>query len=105
MFFGVPGGGRSKVTKSIPANVVAVGAPCKPIREVTLADRTTYPYHESLKRRNLPFIGQIRAIKTYYCKNRTKNKNKKDSLRAVFFMQENKLFLIIFRITAPAFPA
>lgn len=38
------------------------------------------------------FIGQNRATKAYYCKNRTKNKNKKDSPRAVFFMQENKLF-------------
>lgn len=50
------------------------------------------------------FIGQNSAIKTYYCKKRTKNKNKKDSLRAVFFMQENNLYLIRFRITAPAFP-
>lgn len=48
------------------------------------------------------FIGQNSAIKTYYCKKRTKNKNKKDSLRAAFFMQENNLFLIRFRITVPA---
>gem|GEM_PF-7019865 len=33
------------------------------------------------------FIGQNSAIKTYYCKKRTKNKNKKDSPQAVFFMQ------------------
>lgn len=31
-------------------NAVAVGVPCKPIREITSSDRTTYPYHESLKR-------------------------------------------------------
>jgi len=92
------------VTKSIPANIVAVGAPCKPIREVTPADRKTYPYHESLKRRNLLFIGQKHSVKHIIAKNMTKNKNNKDSLRAVFFMQENKLFLTRFRITVPAFP-
>jgi len=43
-------GAGSVVTKSIPANAVAVGVPCKPIREITSSDRTTYPYHESLKR-------------------------------------------------------
>ena len=31
-------------------NAVAVGVPCKPIREITSSDRTTYPYYESLKR-------------------------------------------------------
>lgn len=31
-------------------NAVAVGVPCKPIREITSSGRTTYPYHESLKR-------------------------------------------------------
>ena len=50
------------------------------------------------------FIGQNSAIKTYYCKKRTKNKNKKDSLRAAFFMQGNKLYLTRFRITVPAIP-
>lgn len=43
-------GAGSVVTKSIPANVVAVGVPCKPIREITSSDKETYPYHESLKR-------------------------------------------------------
>ena len=43
-------GASSVVTKSIPANVVAVGVPCKPIREITSSDKETYPYHESLKR-------------------------------------------------------
>ena len=33
------------------------------------------------------FIVQNRAIKTYYFENMTKIKNKKDSPRAVFFMQ------------------
>ncbi len=33
------------------------------------------------------FIVQNRAIKTYYCENKTKIKNKKDSPQAVFFMQ------------------
>ena len=51
------------------------------------------------------FIGQNHAIKAYNHENRTKNKNKKDSPRAVFFMQENKLFLTRFRITVPAFLA
>lgn len=69
-------------------------------------DRETQWFFKSLKRRNLLFIVQNCAIKAYYCENRTKNKNKKDSPRAVFFMQENKLFLTsLFRITAPAFPA
>lgn len=31
-------GGGSVVTKDIPANVIAVGNPCKPIREITEAD-------------------------------------------------------------------
>lgn len=53
----------------------------------------------------MQFICKNRAIKTDYCENRTNNKNKKDSLRAVFFMKENKLFLTRFRITVPAFPA
>lgn len=51
------------------------------------------------------FIGQNHAIKAYYSKNKTKNKNKKDSPWAVFFMQGKEMFLTGFRITAPAFPA
>ncbi len=31
-------GGGSVVTKDIPANMIAVGNPCKPIREITEAD-------------------------------------------------------------------
>ena len=36
-------GAGSVVTKDIPANVVAVGVPCRVLREITEADRTTYP--------------------------------------------------------------
>lgn len=39
-------GAGSVVTKSIPANVVAVGVPCRVQREISQADRTRYPiYH------------------------------------------------------------
>lgn len=68
-------------------------------------DRETQWFFKSLKRRNLLFIGQKHSVKHIIAKNMTKNKNKKDSPRAVFFMQENKLFLTRFRITVPAFPA
>lgn len=69
-------------------------------------DRETQWFFKSLKRRNLLFIGQKHSVKHIIAKNMTKNKNNKDSLRAVFFMQENKLFLTsLFRITVPAFPA
>lgn len=38
-------GSGSVVTKSIPANVVAAGVPCRVIREITEADKTGYqPY-------------------------------------------------------------
>lgn len=38
-------GSGSVVTKSIPANVIAAGVPCKVIREITAADKTGYaPY-------------------------------------------------------------
>ena len=36
-------GAGSVVTKSIPANVVAVGVPCRVMREITDADKTRYP--------------------------------------------------------------
>ncbi|GAA0076236.1 sugar O-acetyltransferase [Clostridium sp. CTA-5] len=35
-------GSGSVVTKDIPANVIAVGNPCKVLREITEADRTDY---------------------------------------------------------------
>lgn len=35
-------GSGSVVTKSIPANVIAVGVPCKVIREITAADKTGF---------------------------------------------------------------
>ncbi len=42
-------GAGSVVTKSIPANVVAVGVPCKVIREINEEDKFRYPMHESLR--------------------------------------------------------
>ena len=39
IFYGPPG---SVVTKDIPANVIAVGNPCKVFREITTADKTDY---------------------------------------------------------------
>lgn len=38
-------GAGSVVTKSIPSNVVAVGVPCKVLREITEEDKTTYPMY------------------------------------------------------------
>lgn len=38
-------GAGSVVTKDIPANVVAVGNPCKVLREITERDREYY-YHD-----------------------------------------------------------
>ncbi len=35
-------GTASIVTKDIPSNVIAVGNPCKVIREITEADKTDY---------------------------------------------------------------
>lgn len=43
-------GAGSVVTKSIPANVIAVGVPCKVKREITEEDKYRYPMHESLKK-------------------------------------------------------
>ena len=39
-------GAGSVVKKDIPENSVAVGVPCRVIREITEADRHTYPYFE-----------------------------------------------------------
>lgn len=36
-------GAGSVVTKSIPSNVVAVGVPCRVLREITEEDKTAYP--------------------------------------------------------------
>ncbi len=38
-------GAGSVVTKSIPSNVVAVGVPCKVLREISEKDKTSYPFH------------------------------------------------------------
>ena len=38
-------GAGSVVTKSIPSNVVAVGAPCKVMRPITEEDKTRYPMY------------------------------------------------------------
>ena len=39
-------GAGSVVTKSIPANVIAVGVPCKVLREITEEDKYRYPIYE-----------------------------------------------------------
>lgn len=39
-------GAGSVVTKSIPGNVVAVGVPCKVLRDITEQDKTTYPVYD-----------------------------------------------------------
>lgn len=38
-------GAGSVVTKSIPSGVVAVGVPCRVLREITEEDKTSYPIH------------------------------------------------------------
>lgn len=38
-------GAGSVVTKSIPSNVVAVGVPCKVLREINEKDKTSYPMY------------------------------------------------------------
>ncbi len=40
-------GAGSVVTKSIPSNVVAVGVPCKVMREITEEDKYRYPQYKS----------------------------------------------------------
>lgn len=39
-------GAGSVVKKDIPANVVAVGVPCKVLREITEDDKRTYPFYQ-----------------------------------------------------------
>lgn len=39
-------GAGSVVTKSIPANVVAVGVPCRVLRKITEEDKTSYPMYK-----------------------------------------------------------
>ena len=39
-------GAGSVVKGNIPSGVVAAGVPCRVIREITEADRHTYPYYE-----------------------------------------------------------
>lgn len=41
-------GAGSVVKGDIPAGVVAMGVPCRVKRPITLADRTRYPFHESV---------------------------------------------------------
>lgn len=42
-------GAGSVVTRDIPPRTVAVGVPCRVVREITEADRHRYPMHESIK--------------------------------------------------------
>lgn len=42
-------GAGSVVKKSIPSNVVAVGVPCKVIREITEEDKHRYPFYNEYK--------------------------------------------------------
>lgn len=44
-------GAGSVVTSDIPPRVVACGVPCRVTREITSADRTRYPMHESIARK------------------------------------------------------
>ena len=39
-------GAGSVVTKDIPANVVAVGVPCRVLRNITEEDKNSYPFHQ-----------------------------------------------------------
>lgn len=41
-------GAGSVVTRSIPANVVAVGVPCRVVREITEEDKYRYPVWEEM---------------------------------------------------------
>ena len=38
-------GAGSVVTKSIPSNVIAVGVPCRVVREITATDKERYPVY------------------------------------------------------------
>ena len=42
-------GAGSVVTKSIPANVVAVGVPCRVVREISEKDKTAYPFYSDIR--------------------------------------------------------
>lgn len=42
-------GAGSVVTRDIPPRTVAVGVPCRVVREITEVDRHRYPMHESIK--------------------------------------------------------
>lgn len=42
-------GAGSVVTKDIPANVVAVGVPCRVKREISEKDKTAYPFYSDIK--------------------------------------------------------
>ena len=39
-------GAGSVVTKNIPSNVIAVGVPCKVLREINEEDKNTYPHYD-----------------------------------------------------------
>ena len=39
-------GAGSVVTKDIPSNVIALGVPCKVLREITEADKNRYPKYK-----------------------------------------------------------
>ena len=39
-------GAGSVVTKDIPSGVVAVGVPCKVLREINETDKNTYPHYK-----------------------------------------------------------
>lgn len=41
-------GAGSVVTKSIPANVIAVGVPCRVVREITDEDKKRYPIYKEV---------------------------------------------------------
>ena len=56
------------------------------MQSAAVRQKTQY-FYDNLKRRNVQFIGQNRAIKTDYCEKWTNNKNKKDNPQTVFFMQ------------------
>lgn len=42
-------GAGSLVTKDIPSGVIAVGVPCKVLREITEEDKNKYPHYEEKK--------------------------------------------------------
>lgn len=42
-------GAGSVVTKPIPANVVAVGVPCRVVRKISEKDKTAYPFYSDIR--------------------------------------------------------